>query len=275
MLGFSQNWIFGQKFDFSNSVLLFTFRKFLFNCNIFINWLILITDDLSQPQVLIAVQSAPQNAKLRNEVRRTWGDTCRSIHQAWCSLIFVLGSLSSESENQNSSDLQSEILQESGKYGDILQENFDDSYNNLTIKSIYILKYFVSEAEDQNQFLLKTDDDSFVHLEALWDLAKSRLEKKSNNLMGYLQLGLKKHHYLPLAHKPTKSNLQKNGKWLKWLIPTYMYNKRFFPQFLSGSGYLVTKSAATCLLQKSKVLFHSVWKLTKKVSNIKFKFLPL
>ena len=162
--------------------------------------------------------------------------------------------MSSESENdQNSSDLQSEILQESGKYGDILQENFDDSYNNLTIKSIYILKYFVSEAEDQNQFLLKTDDDSFVHLEALWDLAKSRLEKKSNNLMGYLQLGLKKHHYLPLAHKPTKSNLQKNGKWLKWLIPTYMYNKRFFPQFLSGSGYLVTKSAATCLLQKSKV----------------------
>lgn len=213
-----------------------------------------LANDLSQPQVLIAVQSAPQNAKLRNEVRRTWGDTCRSIHQAWCSLIFVLGSLSSESENQNSSDLQSEILQESGKYGDILQENFDDSYNNLTIKSIYILKYFVSEAEDQNQFLLKTDDDSFVHLEALWDLAKSRLEKKSNNLMGYLQLGLKKHHYLPLAHKPTKSNLQKNGKWLKWLIPTYMYNKRFFPQFLSGSGYLVTKSAATCLLQKSKTI---------------------
>ena len=109
----------------------------------------------------------------------------------------------------------------------------------------------MAEAEESNQFLLKTDDDSFVHLEALWDLAKSRLEKKSNNLMGYLQLGLKKHHYLPLAHKPTKSNL--NGKWLKWLIPTYMYNKRFFPQFLSGSGYLVTRSAATCLLQKSKV----------------------
>lgn len=205
-----------------------------------------LANDLSQPQVLIAVQSAPQNAKLRQEVRRTWGDTCRSIHQAWCSLIFVLGSFSDNEE------LQSEILAESGKYGDILQENFDDSYNNLTIKSIYILKYFVSEAEEMNQFLLKTDDDSFVHLEALWDLAKSRLQKKSNNLMGYLQLGLKKHHYLPLAHKPTKSNL--NGKWLKWLIPTYMYNKRFFPQFLSGSGYLVTKSAATCLLQKSKII---------------------
>ena len=60
-----------------------------------------------------------------------------------------------------------------------------------------------------NKYLLKTDDDSFIHLEALWDLAKSRLEKKSNHLIGYLQLGLKKHHYLPLAHKPTSGNLKK------------------------------------------------------------------
>ena len=67
----------------------------------------------------------------------------------------------------------------------------------------------------ENKFLLKTDDDSFVHLEALWDLAKGRMLKKSNNLIGYLQLGLKKHHYLPLAHKPTKSNLKKKA-WLKW-----------------------------------------------------------
>merc|ERR1711944_11110 len=98
---------------------------------------------------------------------------------------------------------------------EIFYNSFLDSYNNLTIKSIHILKYFVSISDTLgNKYLLKTDDDSFVHLEALWDLAKSRLEKKSNNLMGYLQLGLKKHHYLPLAHKPTKSNL--NGKWLKW-----------------------------------------------------------
>ena len=68
----------------------------------------------------------------------------------------------------------------------------------------------------------------------------------------FLQLGLKKHHYLPLAHKPTRSNLKRKA-WLKWLIPTYMYNKRFFPQFLSGSGYLVTHSAAECLLLKTKV----------------------
>ena len=86
-------------------------------------------------------------------------------------------------------EVQSKLEEESAEHGDILQETFQDSYNNLTIKSIFILKYYVGAADNLgNKFLLKTDDDSFVHLEALWDLAKSRMAKKSNNLIGYLQV---------------------------------------------------------------------------------------
>jgi len=203
--------------------------------------------DVSQPQVLIAVQSGPKNKELRSEVRRTWGGACKTVHQIWCSVIFVLGEF-------DDSEVQSQLELEHAEHGDILQESFKDSYNNLTLKSIFILKYYTGVADNLgNKFLLKTDDDSFVHLEALWDLAKARMAKKSNNLIGYLQLGLKKHHYLPLAHKPTRSNLKRKA-WLKWLIPTYMYNKRFFPQFLSGSGYLVSQTAAACLLLKSKTI---------------------
>jgi beta-1,3-galactosyltransferase 1 len=208
------------------------------------------TDDPSQPQVLVVVQSAPKNQLLREEVRRTWGHACVTIHSSWCSLVFILGNL------ENPQDpLQDEIIFEHNQYGDILQDsNFLDSYNNLTIKSIHILKYFISVSDQiGNKYLLKTDDDSFIHLEALWDLAKYRLAKNSNHLIGYLQLGLKKHHYLPLAHKPTSGNLKKTT-WRRWLIPTYMYTKKFFPQFLSGSGYLVTRQASECLLEKSKTV---------------------
>ena len=49
--------------------------------------------DVSQPQVLIAVQSGPKNKGLRSEVRRTWGGACKTVHQSWCSVIFVLGKL--------------------------------------------------------------------------------------------------------------------------------------------------------------------------------------
>jgi hypothetical protein len=145
------------------------------------------TDDPSQPQVLVVVQSAPKNQLLREEVRRTWGHACVTIHSSWCSLVFILGNL------ENPQDpLQDEIIFEHNQYGDILQDsNFLDSYNNLTIKSIHILKYFISVSDQTgNKYLLKTDDDSFIHLEALWDLAKFRLAKNSNHLIGRIRHAL-------------------------------------------------------------------------------------
>jgi hypothetical protein len=48
-------------------------------------------------------------------------------------------------------------------FQDILQEDFVDSYNNLTLKTILTVKYFVSLNKDK-LLLLKTDDDSYVHI---------------------------------------------------------------------------------------------------------------
>ena len=41
--------------------------------------------------MLVVVQSAPKNQLLREEVRRTWGHACVTIHSSWCSLVFILG----------------------------------------------------------------------------------------------------------------------------------------------------------------------------------------
>ena len=83
-----------------------------------------------------------------------------------------------------------------------------------------------------------------------------RLAQKSNDLIGFLQLEWSKHNpgHKPLAHKPTPKNLQKS-EWERWLIPNYMYSKKYFPKYLSGSGYLVTHKASKCLLEKSKVKY--------------------
>ena len=106
------------------------------------------------------------------------------------------------------------------------------------------------ENEGSNKFLLKTDDDSYVHLEALWGLAKSRILKNSNDLIGFLELGSKKNRFSPFAHKPTKKNFQ-NKRLLRWLIPNYMYPKSFFQQYLSGSGYFITRKGMCLQLRNS------------------------
>ena len=100
-----------------------------------------------------------------------------------------------------------EILSESNKYGDILQEEFVDSYYNLTLKSMFTLKvvnqlmgsqhlqYYQgnnqyktdgvrtnSEQDAYNiTYLFKADDDCYVNPEAV--LTYSRVIRRFPNAM--------------------------------------------------------------------------------------------
>ena len=63
--------------------------------------------------------------------------------------------------NFSNTSLQKKVVEESEMFGDLLQSPFVDSYNNLTLKSLFILKYF---AQSTYRTLLKTDDDSYINL---------------------------------------------------------------------------------------------------------------
>ena len=39
----------------------------------------------------------------------------------------------------------------------------------------------------------------------------------------------------------------------KWMMPRYMFNESKYPPFTGGSGYVMDKEAAKCLLNASKV----------------------
>ncbi|KAH8032797.1 hypothetical protein HPB51_001875 [Rhipicephalus microplus] len=59
--------------------------------------------------------------------------------------------------------VQESVANEIARYGDIIQADFRDTYRNLTLKSVFLLKWafmYCSRA----QFLLKTDDDVFVNV---------------------------------------------------------------------------------------------------------------
>ena len=40
----------------------------------------------------------------------------------------------------------------------------------------------------------------------------------------------------------------------KWVCPEYMYNGTYYPHYLSGSGYVMTRSVAKCLY-KTALMF--------------------
>ena len=82
------------------------------------------------------VQSTPDSFEERLDVRKYFGKDC--LVSDPCDIVFVVGRIE---EDDNT---QSRIVEENLAFGDILQEDFVDSYNNLTLKSLFTLKYFNS-----------------------------------------------------------------------------------------------------------------------------------
>lgn len=58
---------------------------------------------------------------------------------------------------------------EADKYGDIIQEKFHDTYNNLTIKVGMLLKWTNNHCNG-TKYIMKTDDDMFVNIRNLLSL---------------------------------------------------------------------------------------------------------
>lgn len=61
-------------------------------------------------------------------------------------------------------------LEESVKHKDIIAEDVVDTYNNLTLKSIFMLKWVKKDCM-QARFVMKVDDDAYINVENLYKYA--------------------------------------------------------------------------------------------------------
>jgi beta-1,3-galactosyltransferase 1 len=126
------------------------------------------------------VCSGASNVEARNAIRETWGRE-RLILGNNVSLFFLLG------ETANSS-LQYDVMLESDRFGDIIEERFIDSYNNLTLKSVVMLKLVSSYCANSTKYLLKIDDDMFVNMHLIVKMLMDR-NTTTGLLMGKLICG--------------------------------------------------------------------------------------
>ena len=101
------------------------------------------------------IHTAPAHYKRRMVIRETWGNP-KFYPDVVIRVVFVMGKTFDKPEVQSSLEYESE------QYGDIVQENFLDSYKNLTYKGIGALKW-VSTYCPHAKFVLKADDDIFVN----------------------------------------------------------------------------------------------------------------
>ncbi|XP_012286095.1 N-acetyllactosaminide beta-1,3-N-acetylglucosaminyltransferase 4 isoform X2 [Orussus abietinus] len=178
------------------------------------------------PFLLIVICSAVANRKARDAIRNTWANknNLDSLYNSTVSIAFLVGQTDNET-------LDNAIMEESVENSDIIQEQFHDTYNNLTLKSVMILKWVTSNCKG-SKYLMKTDDDMFVNVNTLMRTLKAR-PYTTNTLLGSLICNAK-----PILDPKNK-----------WYTPKYMYSEKMYPNYLSGTGYVMSIDVAEKLYQ--------------------------
>ena len=75
------------------------------------------------------------------------------------------------------------VLDEHAKYNDILQADMVDHYNNLTLKSVFMLKYFLNETnfyDPPPSHVMKVDSDVYLNLPQLVKLMEEPVLNKTD-----------------------------------------------------------------------------------------------
>lgn len=170
--------------------------------------------------LLVLICSRPDNFEQRSAIRNTWG-THALVPGLRTKILFMLGEPQVQQQHNLDLTLQGQIKNESLHHHDLIQENFMDSYENLTLKSIAILKWthlFCAHA----QYLLKTDDDMYINIPVL-------LKDLVNTV----------HHRFIMGEMIAGAEPIRDPK-SKWYTPIRLYPYSRYPKYVSGTGYVIS-----------------------------------
>uniref|UniRef100_H2Y2P7 Hexosyltransferase n=1 Tax=Ciona intestinalis TaxID=7719 RepID=H2Y2P7_CIOIN len=180
------------------------------------------------PYLVIFVKSSPQNVAQRNAIRQTWGDIAgwkmKMNHEII--IAFMVGWT-----NQSNSDL----TKENAVYGDVVQKDFVDTFNNLTIKLVSQLNWMTRFCR-YSKFFMTTDDDVFVHVPNLLQF----LENTSETII-----------YTGCVFSGSAPNRNKESKYY---VPYSSYPGLFFPSYCAGAGYILSNTLVTKLFKQSELI---------------------
>ena len=181
--------------------------------------------------VMFMIISAPENEKIRQLARDTW-ISITSYAGLTISHVFLLGNRPDSPNDQ--------IRKENDLYHDIVQEDFIDSYRNLTVKSIMALKWATTYCKNA-KLIFKMDDDTLVNTFLLLKLLKEKQFLKSKSIL------CNSPRYVADDLIPVRDLKKKRNN--KWILTRDEYPENCFPTYCAGSGYAMNQQIASKLYQ--------------------------
>lgn len=182
------------------------------------------------PFLVLLIAAAPGQREARRAIRQTWGNESLAPGVR-IARIFLLGTGGAPAGGPP----QRALLEESRRHGDIVQQDYLDTYHNLTLKTLMGM-HWVATYCPHAPYVMKTDSDMFVNTEYLiHKLLRPELPPRRNFFTGYLMRG-----YAPNRNKASK-----------WYMPPELYPSERYPVFCSGTGYVFSGDLAEKIFRVS------------------------
>ncbi|XP_071338016.1 beta-1,3-galactosyltransferase 2 [Trachinotus anak] len=168
------------------------------------------------PFLVLMVPVAPQEAEAREAIRKTWGSPSQDTLTLFFMGLPEVGHLSS---------IQSKLGDENRKHADIIQMNFQDSYQNLTIKTMMMMNWLATHCPNAS-YVMKVDADIFVNVFYLirWLRSSPRQSFMTGSVIN--------------DGRPRRDSNS------KWYVSEEQYPEDSFPPYVSGAGYVFSADLA-------------------------------
>uniref|UniRef100_A0A8C9FZ83 Hexosyltransferase n=1 Tax=Pavo cristatus TaxID=9049 RepID=A0A8C9FZ83_PAVCR len=174
------------------------------------------------PFLVLLVASQPSDAEGRAAIRRTWGSE-RAVPGVPVVRLFLTGV-----HPVFGAALGRLLAEESGRHRDVLQQDFLDTYHNLTLKTLMGLQW-VSRHCRAARYVLKADTDVFLNVAFLVRrILRPRRPPRRRFALGYVYRGTG-----PLRDPR-----------YKWFVPPQVYPRPTYPPYCAGPAYVLSGDVA-------------------------------
>uniref|UniRef100_A0A3Q0S1D3 Hexosyltransferase n=1 Tax=Amphilophus citrinellus TaxID=61819 RepID=A0A3Q0S1D3_AMPCI len=170
------------------------------------------------PFLILVVPVAPSDVEKRNIIRQAWGNEKLVLGQQ-VETVFILGLPRGKEARQQQEKLQ----QENQQHHDLIQNNFLDSYHNLTIKTMVMLEWLAAHCGEAS-FVMKIDSDVFLHVPNLVKLLLDPSTANQNYITG-----------LVWWHGPVLRN-----PFIKFYMPRSVIAESEYPPYPLGLAYVMS-----------------------------------
>ncbi|XP_078578445.1 beta-1,3-galactosyltransferase 1-like isoform X2 [Branchiostoma floridae x Branchiostoma japonicum] len=177
--------------------------------------------------LLVLVTSAPENRAQRSAIRQTWGNE-NNVPGTVIKTLFAVGKPGKPS-------IQHSLEDENMVHRDIIQEDFVDSYKNLTLKTVMCLKW-ASQFCPNAKFVMKADDDTFVNI---FNLVK----RLKFTVPGEFVTG-----YVFTNTRPVRA------RYDRWYVSEKEYPRETFPRYPCGFAYVMSNDVTGLIYRTSLTL---------------------